>query len=248
MSTTESESRNGRSFALERFAWGAPDRLELSGTFNGLDEPPAGLPVLVLTGAELTHRLPAAADDVSGAPENGQPWSAAFMWQEPPAAFETAVLRLGADLAVELPDPGDDGDAPGDVELPVRSEPGLGAERLRLEAELLAGREELREARSALRRAEEELSRARQDLRAERDERSADAVRFREGLSQMRVSAQEALAAKDAELVDVRGELAVAVAFRAEAESASKAEIAALRERLDEVRGRLESVREALET
>lgn len=250
MSTrTQMQSRptSGRSFALERFAWGAPDRLELAGTFTGLDEPPTGTPVLVLTGAEQTHRLPAADADVSGVPENGRPWSAAFVWQEPPAAFETAVLRVGSDLAVELPEPGSDDEAPERVELPVRSEHGGGADRVRLEAELLAGREELREARSALHRAEEELSRARDDLRAEREERAADAVRFRAGLAQMRESAEEALRAKDAELDDIRGELEVATAFRAEAESAAKAEIAALHERIEEARRRLDSVREALD-
>jgi hypothetical protein len=262
--STNTQSANARSFALERFVWAAPDRLELAGTFSGLDERPDGPPILVLRGGDHTHRLPAAAGDVSGAPENGRPWRAAFVWQEPPVAFEGAVLRLGADLAVELPDPGEDGDAPGNVKLPVRSEPG--AERLRLEAELLAGREELHEARTALRRAEEELTRARDDLRTERDERAADATRFREALAQMSESAEDALAARDAELADVRGELEVAVAFRQEAEAAAQAELAGLRERLDdaeaaaqaeitglrerldETRRRLETIREALDT
>ena len=244
---THSRSTNGRTFALERFAWGAPDRLELAGTFSGLDETPAGLPVLVLTGSEHTHRLPAAENDVSGAPQNGQSWSAAFVWQEPPAAFEAAVLRLGPDLMVELPDPGTDDEGPGRVDLPVRSDLGRGAERVRLEAELLAGREELRQARTAAQRAEEELSRAREDLSVERDERAADAIRFREGLAQMRQSAEEALLAKDAELSEVRGELDVAAAFRAEAESASQAEIISLRERLDEVKRRLQGLRDMFE-
>ena len=43
---------------LERFAWGAPDRLEVAGTFTGLEEPDAAPPILVLSGAGRTHRLP----------------------------------------------------------------------------------------------------------------------------------------------------------------------------------------------
>jgi hypothetical protein len=242
----QSGAMSHRSFALERFVWGGPDRLELAGTFTGLDESPSGLPVLVLSGRERTHRLPAAEGDVSGAHENGRLWSAAFVWHEPPAAFDAAVLRLGSDLSVELPDPGRNGEASASVELPVQSEDGHGVDRLRLEAELLAGREERREARSALHRVEEELSRARDDLRHEREERAADAVRFRAGLSQLRESVEDALRAKDAELDDIRAELEVATAFRAEAESASKAEIAALQERMGEARRRLDSVREAL--
>lgn len=254
---TTSAPAYGRRFELQRFAWGAPDRLELAGTFNGLDAPPADLPVLVLRGAERTHRLLAAADDVSGAPENGQPWRAAFVWQEAPAAFEAAVLQLGGELAVDLPEPGADDAEPGIVELPIRLRPGT--DRLRLEAELLTAGEELREAQSALHRTEEELRRARADLEAEREGRAADAVRFREGLAHVRKSAEEALAAeqrtgdqlrdeltaaseavaaKDAELTEVRGELEVAAAFRTEIDT--------LQKRLAEAHRRIDTAREAL--
>src|SRR5215203_3952105 len=41
---------NRERFELERFGWGAPDRLELSGTFVGLRETDPGPPVLVLWG------------------------------------------------------------------------------------------------------------------------------------------------------------------------------------------------------
>ena len=255
---TTSTPANGRTFALERFAWGAPDRLEVAGTFSGPDMPPADLPVLVLTGAERTYRLLAAADDVSGAPENGQPWRAAFVWQEAPAAFEAAVLQLGGELAVDLPEPAPDDAKPGNVELPIRSR--AGTDRLRLEADLLAAGEELREAQSALHRVEEELSRARTDLEAEREARAADAVRFREGLVHVRESAEEALvaeqrtagqlrdeltaaseavAAKDAELTEVRGELEVAAAFRTESDT--------LQKRLDEAHRRIDAARQALD-
>jgi hypothetical protein len=255
---TKSPSTDARTFELERFVWGAPDRLELAGTFSGLDESPADLPVLVLTGRDRTYRLPAAADDVSGVPENGQPWRAAFVWQEAPAAFEGAVLQLGGELAVDLPEPGADDAEPGNVELPIRLRPGT--DRLRLEADLLTASEELRAAQSGLHRAQEELSRARADLEAEREGRAADAQRFRDGLTQVRGSAEEALsaeqrtaeglrdelaaasaavAAKEAELADVREELEVAAAFRTEIET--------LQKRLDDAERRIEIAREALE-
>ena len=172
-------------FALERFAWGAPDRLELAGTFTGLDEPDAPAPpVLVLSGAGHTHRLRARGRR-SGAPEDGQPWRAAFVWEEPPAAFDAAVLQLGGDLAVELPEPGD-ADAAGRASAapPGRcatSAPAARAVRARGRA-LDRARGAARGARG-LHRAEEELARAREDLTAEREGRAADATRFREGVA-----------------------------------------------------------------
>ena len=269
-----SPSKTACRFVLNRFAWGAPDQLELAGTFAGLEEPPADLPVLILSGPDGTYRLPAAAGDVSGAPENGQPWRAAFVWQEAPAPFESAVLQLGSELAVDLPEPRDNGAAPANMELPVRvpppdeDAPGSGFDRLRHDADLIAAREELQEVKSALRRTEGELRRAREDLDSERAERVADAVRFRDGLATVRESAEhalaqeerttqelrdelaaahEAVAAKEAELADARGELDVASAFRAEAETVAKAELAAVHERLDEARCRIEIARNALQ-
>jgi DNA repair exonuclease SbcCD ATPase subunit len=254
---TPSPPTDARRFELQRFAWGAPDRLELAGTFTGLDGSPSDLPVLVLTGADRTHRLPAAPDDVSGAPENGRPWHAAFVWQEAPAAFQAAVLQLGGELAVDLPEPGADDAEPGIVELPIRLRPG--GDRLRLEAELLGAGEELREAQAALRRTEEELARARADLDTEREGRAADAVRFRQGLAQVRESAEEALAAeqrtaerlhdelaagsgalaaKDAELAEMRGELEVAATFRTEIDT--------LQKRLEDAQGRIDTARAIL--
>src|SRR5918999_2061009 len=92
-------------FELERFVWGAPDRLEISGTFAGVGDPPAGSPLLVVRGNGDTHRLPAVLDSVSGPPADGHRWLAAFAWLEAPVAFDAAVLELG-DLVVELPEPG----------------------------------------------------------------------------------------------------------------------------------------------
>src|SRR4051812_24439165 len=188
MSTTETNGVHHPTFALERFAWDAPDRLEVSGWFSGLRGAPAEAPVLVVRGSERTHRLPAAATGSPTPPEDGQRWWAAFTWQEMPEAFQGAKLELGGDLSVELPEPRPDRQAFGDNVLVVRGEvagppkateppaPSGAAERLRLETRLLTAEEETRELRATAERSGEELARARADLEAERERRAADAV------------------------------------------------------------------------
>jgi hypothetical protein len=190
-------------FELERFAWGAPDRLEVSGRFEGLPEAPDDEPVLVVQGADGTHRLSAVA---TSSPEDGRPWWAEFAWDEPPVAFEAAELQFGQALAIELPEPGEAGGA-----LDVRSA-AAGGERFRYEAELLAAQEEIRELRAAQEQLQEELSRAHADLKAERDRHSADAERFRDGLARVQNAAQEAIEARDAALEHARTEAEALVA------------------------------------
>jgi DNA repair exonuclease SbcCD ATPase subunit len=94
-------------FELKRFAWATPDRLELSGTFGGMQDVPAdAAPVLVVRAGDLVHRLPAVPDSLNGPPEEGRVWQAQFAWQDAPVAFDVAELQLGADRVVELPEPG----------------------------------------------------------------------------------------------------------------------------------------------
>jgi colicin import membrane protein len=269
-------------FELERFAWGAPDRLQVSGRFTGLGEVPPDAPVLVVCGPERTHRLQALPDSLSGSPEDGNPWSAEFAWQEPPVAFDAATLEFGPEIVVELPEPstkrrvrgqtlevrstGDAASAERTPEQPDGTEPDLergslledssprpGAERVRLEAELLAAHEEVRELRAAAERAREELARARDDLTSERDRHAGDAERFRQGLESVQQSAAEALTmeqsavqhveaalrearsameAKDADLEQLRAQLEDAAAARAQAESDARTAARALQDYL----------------
>jgi hypothetical protein len=107
-------------FDLERFEWAAPDRLQLAGTFSGLDEGAAAAPTLVLHGAERTHRLPAVEGDGSDAPMDGEPWAATFAWQDVPEAFDAAELELGPDVTVQLPEPHAGQRSFGGQRLPVR--------------------------------------------------------------------------------------------------------------------------------
>jgi hypothetical protein len=234
-------------FALDRFEWGAPDRLELAGRFSGLEGRPAAGPVLMVDGPDGPHRLPAVGDG-AGPPADGAPWAAAFAWLEAPVAFDHARLELGPALAVELPGPGqgesgrslpvstaDDGTGAADVLVAAADADGA-AGRLRLEAQLLDARQELEETRVAAQRAQEELERAQADLAAERRRASDDAERFRAGLASVRASAEEAIGA---------AELA-----RSRAEQEAQAEIAALRERvaaLEPAADELETVRSELD-
>jgi len=226
-------------FALERFNWAAPDRLELAGTFDGLDAAPTGEPVLVLAGPTGTYRLTAAPGDVSGTPANGEPWSAAFVWHEAPAAFDAAMLELGDALAVDLPAPSLDASPMALEARPAaEAEPATapaGPEGLDARAERLTLQEDLHLAQEQAHRLGEELTRARADLDAERDARADDAARYRAGLAEIRDAADAALreqsdglASATAEIEQLREQLAAAQAEAADARN----RIATVREAL----------------
>jgi hypothetical protein len=236
--------RSTATFELESFSWNGPDRLELTGRFDGLGDAPAGAPVLVVRGRDTAHRLPAVDDGRRGPPADGQRWSAVFAWQQAPIPFDDAELELGDELVVGLPSPGGRGlrfrhrvfevraaaaapDSDGDGG-PPREEvtPGSGVERLQLESALLTAQQEAHELRAALALAQEDLGRARADLAAERDGRSADAERFREALEHVRASASEAVAV----------EQAASEQLLQEARSAAAAELDGLRAEADGLR------------
>ena len=232
-------------FALERFDWAGPDLLEVSGTFTGLPPGAAGGPLLVVHGEDGAHELPPADGDA--APRPGELWHAAFAWQEPPAAFTTAELRLGA-AHVALP-----GLRPGGEPAETLAVEGAAAEpaemeaaadvvpggRLRLEAELLAAGERTRELARELTRALAERDRARDDLEAERTGRAEDAARFRDGLAAVERAAAGELAAAQAQTDAARDARAEAERLRLELDAAGARE-ADLRERLGAPAGELE--------
>jgi len=262
---SSSNGTGGPTFVVERFGWGAPDRLEVAGTFSGLAAGTPGGAVLTVIGEDGAHRLPAIGHGENGSPADGALWAAEFAWLEAPVAFDRARLELGESLGVDLPAPGTatDGD-PLAVELleeageegpPASDEPpepavvGGAAERLRLETQLLDQAELLEEARNAAQRAEAALERAESDLAAEREARAADAERFHEGLAQVRASAEEALAAAaderarkeelaQAELAELRERITNLEPASAERDEA-RAELDALRGELDDARGAL---------
>jgi hypothetical protein len=257
MSHAATAGQANGTFQLERFEWAAPDRLEIAGSFAGV-EPPRAAPTLLVRADDGVRRLTGATADEAG---DGDPWSAAFHWREPPVPFSAAELDLGGGLSVVLPAPGASAEA-----LSIRGAASPAADTLRLQAELIAAQEETREAQAAHELALEELERARADLEAMRLRRTAEAERFKEGLAQVREAGERALATSQGELEALRarvGELEDQLAAvppleerldRAvsDAEEARRsleeatAEQAALREALDRARQETEEARATL--
>ena len=226
------------SFELRRFAWGTPDRLEVSGTFGSLPDMPADAsPVLVVRAGETVHRLPAIPESLDGPPADGRVWEAQFAWQHPPVAFRRAELQLAGDLIVELPEPGSKRRLARPRMLTVRTmsaaaaqprpepeqttpdPPGNGngrAASVGSQVELLTAQEEVREVHAALQQTEAELTRAREDLQAERERRAGDGERFHAGLAKLRQAAEDALTAEQVTVTQLGTDLRDA---RAEIES-----------------------------
>jgi len=225
-------------FALERFQWAGPDRLEITGTFTGLPPGDAAGPLLVVHGDDGAHELPSA--DPDAAPQPGEPWHAAFTWQEPPTAFTTAELHLG-EARVALPGlrPGDEPAAALAVAEPDAGPVAAAGGRLRLEAELLAAQELARELERELLRAHAERDRAREDLDAERLGRAEDATRFRDGLAAVERAAADELDAARAQADAASAARTEADRLREELGSAGARE-QALRARVDETAGDVE--------
>src|SRR5687767_12953905 len=118
-----------RGFELHELEWTAPDRLQVTGEFTGRASLPAEVPVLVVRGAEGSHRLPAVPESLSGVPAEGRLWRAEFAWEVAPTPFDTALLEFGDDIAIEL-------GAPKARDPATVSPAGSGAARLHIQSEM----------------------------------------------------------------------------------------------------------------
>jgi hypothetical protein len=236
-------------FVLERFAWGAPERLEVVGSFAGLHDAPTADPELVVHGGGQSHRLPVVPESRPEPPVDGRRWRADFAWTVPPVPFESADLVFGDDMLVALPIPGSRrplsrketlevrrlrpppvDSLPGGDENSAHDKPdgGAGTLWLRQQTELIAAREEVRELRAAVERGAQAEVRAREDLEAERQRHAGDSERFREQLESVRTAAEEALAVERNAALKLTADLREAH----ESLEARDAEKEALRERV----------------
>jgi len=188
------------SFTLLRFEWTPPDRLDVAGTWVGVENGDLSNATLILHGPRSVHRL----EPVQGVSGHMRNWSAVFSWPGDPESVERAELVLGSTLVVELPS-SDSKQARrrfGRTRLAVReleqqgaaaSGPEVDGDVLAVHAAMVAAQEEAAEARDELARLQAEVERARELAKRERARRESDAARLHEAMGTLRGLAEDSL-------------------------------------------------------
>ena len=240
---------------LERFAWSAPDRLELVGRWSGLEIRSAHRAVLVAIVDGAERRIEALEGPRRFV--RGSRWSASFPWDpDDGLRVSEARLHMGEALVVDLPRPSTGPRRFGRPRLEARfqepelkqsgeavSDAGSLAESpLDLHTRLVRVREELEEARALLEQAQDETAAARRLAEREMERRRSESVRMRDALSTAQSLAEEQFATERRTITALREELDAARSALDEERRA----MAALRPELEESRARLEAEREAI--
>jgi hypothetical protein len=176
--------------------------VEVTGEFTDLAAPPAGAPVLLVRGAEGTHRLPALPESLSDVPEEGRPWRAEFSWEVAPTPFDAAAIEFGHAILVELGCAKPHRRRPRDARArhrwrrpPATLPPaGSGAERLHPQSEMLVLAVEsfAQEAPARERSAAQQLGTDLEQAREAVSEARAALVALRERLVELERSGEEA--------------------------------------------------------
>jgi hypothetical protein len=92
-------------FAVERFFWPAPERLELSGRWSGVRGIRFVRPTLVLVAGEQHRRVLADLDGKPWPAEEGAPWTCAFPWKGDALDAEAAELTVAPGILIRLDAP-----------------------------------------------------------------------------------------------------------------------------------------------
>jgi hypothetical protein len=92
-------------FEVERFEWTAAGRLEVEGRWFGLRGRRFLRPTLDVEVDGAAHRMLAVLEHKPWAADDGDDWTAAFVWHGDPVELAGAELTVAPNLAVELPPP-----------------------------------------------------------------------------------------------------------------------------------------------
>jgi hypothetical protein len=175
-------------FEVDRFAWTASDRIEVTGRWFGLRGHRFMRPSLIVEAGDDRRRLLALLEHKPWAADDGEPWIAAFAWAGDPVAMTFAELSVAPSVAVELPPPA----APG---ARGRSSTRRAAEKPRTGPRIRAGEATRGDTLERdLARAREELERVRAEHDRERRAAREEAAALRAELSaaRARIEALEA--------------------------------------------------------
>ena len=251
------------SFTLLRFEWTPPDRLDVAGTWFGVENGDLSNATLILYGSRSVHRL----EPVQGVSGHMRNWSAVFSWRGDPESVERAELVLGSALVVELPS-SDSKQARrrfGRTRLAVReleqqgaaaSGPEVDGDVLAVHAAMVAAQEEAAEARDELARLQAEVERAREQAKRERARRESDAARLHEAMGTLRGLAEDSLQKEreatrrvSSQLDEVEASISGAQAEAAQLREQAQAAVAGRDEAAEQVRlqhGEIEAARTQL--
>ena len=225
MASPRPATTSAPTFEVDRFGWTAAGRLEVAGRWYGVRGRRFVRPTLDVDGPQGRSRVLASLEHKPWAPDEGQPWVAAFPWESADAGPATLELAVAPGVVVALPPPG------------ARPRP-VDGPRTDAQPTDPVGLEERGEAAAALLRRLATLRREHAALAAQRD---AD----RSALAAAELERDEALAARDA----ARGDRATLERERHEALAALDAAAATAPPSAspdDTALKRLESERDAL--
>src|SRR4051794_21825275 len=94
-----------QTFEVERFAWTAPDRLELEGRWTGVRGVRFVRPTLVLVAGEVHRRSLALLEHKPWPAEDGVLWLAAFPWDGEPLDADAGELSVAPGIVVPVRPP-----------------------------------------------------------------------------------------------------------------------------------------------
>src|SRR4051794_41469777 len=99
------DARPAVAFEVERFAWTASDRLEVTGRWFGLRGHRFMRPALLVEAGDDHRRLLALLEHKPWAADDGEPWTAAFAWDGDPRDLSAAEPAGAPSVALGLPPP-----------------------------------------------------------------------------------------------------------------------------------------------
>jgi chromosome segregation ATPase len=246
------------SFDMEQFRVAGPGRIEVQGTWEGVQDVDLDRSVLVL---HLDDRVDQV--DAESVRRTSRTWHASFAWDGDPSDIRNANLEVGDRLTVDLGPHPSRRRRLGRTTRPVLAlvaDPAEASRQVGVEDGIIAvhtalvtAREELAQAVDEIDAARQQARRASEDAERERERRRHEAERHQEALNTLKSVAAEAVDAERgrireqaAEIERIKGALATAAAEAADAQQHADAAARERRQVAERARSQIESAQSEL--